>query len=292
MNTTVNGERRSAIAGKTDCDVLIDGHVHIHECFSQTSFLDAAATNFATASREIGLGGPANHVLLLCDTHAQHSFSRLLRAAKLKRTSARWSFCSKPEPGVLTAVRDDDVQLVLIAGRQIRTREGLEVLALCTTEQFPDGLGTAEAVATVHDAGAIAVLPWGFGKWLGKRAAILDQLIRREDTDRLVLGDNAGRPGVLPEPSQFRAARERGMKILSGTDPLPFPDQQHRAGGYGSDFRGPFDKDNAAQSIRSMLYEDPRQLITYGKQESPLPFFFNQLRMQLRKHHFRDWSVA
>ncbi len=73
------------------------------------------------------------------------------------------------------------------------------------------------------------------------------------------------------------------MKILAGTDALPFRDQQRRVGGYGSHFYGPFDEDRAAQSIRSLLYDELGQLVTYGTRESPFPFFVNQFRMQVRK---------
>jgi hypothetical protein len=32
--------------------VLVDGHVHIHECFDVPAVFDAAAANFAAAARD------------------------------------------------------------------------------------------------------------------------------------------------------------------------------------------------------------------------------------------------
>ena len=51
----------------------------------------------------------------------------------------------------------------------------------------------------------------------------------------MFLGDNGGRSSMLPYPTQFNLAEANEMKILPGSDPLPFPQeaklqesQQHR----------------------------------------------------------------
>jgi hypothetical protein len=292
MDIVADREKQIRFEGQKDCSVLIDGHVHLHECFFLIELLDAAATNFVSASRDMGLTGQIYKVLLLCDTSAQHSFSDLLRAVESNEPVSGWYFSSQTEPTVISAVRDDDTQLLLIAGRQIQTSDGLEVLALCTNEKIRDGLGTADTIEAAYSAGATAVLPWGFGKWHGKRGALVDQLIQREGAHRLVLGDNSGRLASLREPSQFRAARELQMSILAGTDPLPFPGHQRRVGRYGSFFRGPFDQNNAARSIQSLLHDDLGQLVTYGRGESPLPFLINQAGMQLRKRLSRKPKIT
>ena len=37
--------------------VLVDGHVHVHECFDVAGLFDAAAANFAAAARALRPGG-------------------------------------------------------------------------------------------------------------------------------------------------------------------------------------------------------------------------------------------
>ena len=46
----------------------MDGHVHIHECFSLVALLDAARKNFQSAARELALPWPCGMVLMLTET--------------------------------------------------------------------------------------------------------------------------------------------------------------------------------------------------------------------------------
>jgi hypothetical protein len=57
----------------------------------------------------------------------------------------------------------------VVCGRQVRADDGLEVAALGTLQDFPDGRPFAESLAAVINSGAITAIPWGFGKWLGAR---------------------------------------------------------------------------------------------------------------------------
>ena len=82
--------------------------------------------------------------------------------------------------------------LVLVAGRQIQTLEGLEALALGTDSEFPDGLELTAALAEVRASGALAVLPWGFGKWWFRRGQLARKAIDSAAANEFFLGDNRG----------------------------------------------------------------------------------------------------
>lgn len=218
---------------------LVDSHVHLHRCFEPAAFLDAAARNFrqaATALHLPFLSRPVPGCLLLAEGWGEHAFRRLCQG--IGKEDGGWSFHPTEEPGALLAVKEGEGggpadTLVLIAGRQIRTHEGLEVLALATTEDFPDGLTFAGAVERVHWSGALPVVPWGFGKWWGERGGIVERLLEAPEREAVFLGDNAGRPAIAPRPSLFRVAEKQGVPVLPGSDPLPLPGHVSRPGSYG-----------------------------------------------------------
>lgn len=218
---------------------LVDSHVHLHRCFEPAAFLDAAARNFRRSAAALQLpflSRPVPGCLLLAEGRGEHAFRRLCEEAE--KSGGAWSFEATEEPGALLAVREGQDgetgdTLVLIAGRQIRTYEGLEVLALATTEDFPDGLSFNGTLERVHWSGALPVVPWGFGKWWGERGGIVERLLAAPEREAVFLGDNAGRPGIAPRPALFGVAEKQGVPVLPGSDPLPLPEHVARPGSYG-----------------------------------------------------------
>lgn len=282
-NDEVGESARSREAGEIERDILIDGHVHLHACFALPELLDAAAKNFEAAAQSLKIDNGACCVLLLCEDEGYERFLGLVEKVETQSKIGGWSVSTSSESTVMVARHDNGRRLFIIAGRQIQTREGLELLALCTDFAHADGLALDVSIAEIRQTGGIAVLPWGFGKWLGKRGKEVMRLINGPPRHRLLLGDNSGRLAGLRDPTHFQIARRLGMSILSGTDPLPFPSQQLRVGKYGSYLRGQFDEGRASASIRSLLQDSRTAPITYGNRERPAAFLANQLRMQIKK---------
>ncbi len=90
-------------------------------------------------------------------------------------------------------------RLLVLAGRQVVSAEGVEVLAQCTAAQFANGRPLEETIEEIQAAGALAVLPWGVGKWLGRRGKLVTEAAARSP---ILLGDNAGRPPFWSFPAQ------------------------------------------------------------------------------------------
>lgn len=143
--------------------------------------------------------------------------------------------------------------MTLIAGRQIQTQEGIELLALASAEHFEDGQPVRTVLAALQDRQIPAVLPWGVGKWLGKRGALVRELISA-DAPGLMLGDNAGRPWVWPRPAIFAKARRDDVPILPGSDPLPLPGAEAGIGSFGCLIDAPLDEACPAQALRAHLF--------------------------------------
>ena len=265
---------------------LIDAHVHIYDCFHLETFFDSAYINFATAAERIGRRSTG--ILLLAETSKDHWFDHLSNYADGKelpqsKNTGKWSLHRTGDVKCLEARAGERQQLYLIAGRQIVTQEGLEVLGLVTTTTFVDGRPLKEVLESVKEIGAIPVIPWGFGKWTGARGRVLEEVLAKEPMGQFFLGDNGGRTGFLGEPGAFEKGREKGFRILPGSDPLPFSVEQGRAGSYGLMIEGRVSAEHPTQDLIESLRNPALKCTRYGKLENPLLFLFKQCVMQIRK---------
>ena len=260
--------------------VLVDAHVHVHPGFARDAFLDGALRNFQAAVADLGLKGTCLGCLLL----AEMGPARWCRQAREGREgSGAWSFERTGEAESLVARRDSGEELLVIAGRQIATREGLEVLALAGDLDVPDGLPFGEALLRTRASGALPVLPWGFGKWWGRRGKLVEGALSRPGSAPLFLGDNGCRPEVGGEPRLFRQARDRGIAVLPGSDPLPFPSHASRAGSYGFVLDGVLGHERPAESLRRHVRQLGDQPLVFGRR-TPLPQFVrDQADLRRRK---------
>ena len=269
--------------------ILVDAHVHLHDCYVPARFLDSAAANFERAAAEHGWDRTPG-ALLFTESAGTDWFGRLARVAagRAELPLGSWGLEETGDPAALRA-RSEDRELLLIAGRQVVAREGLEVLLLGTRAFVADRLPIQEVLAEGERAGALRVIPWGVGKWLFGRGRLLDELLRSAPAhDSLFLGDSSGRPFFWPRPRQFAAAAEQGIRVLAGTDPLPFPSEVRRPGRYGFRLENPGDVARPAEAIRAALRRPEAQLTPYGRLERAWPFVRNQLAMQRRRRRPRQ----
>ena len=267
---------------------LLDAHVHIYDRYPLANFLDSASRNFREAAEKLGVYGDIAGILMLTETSRDHCFSGLQRLADGIVTGEfnpdDWCFEHTEEPCSLVAKRDDREDLYIIAGRQIVTSERLEVLAIGADREYPEGLPLNDAIELVHESGALPVVPWGFGKWTGSRGKIVRQILLDEPGADLFLGDNGGRMRYWAEPVQFKIARENGIRILPGSDPLPFASEYWRPGSYGFMLNVPVNSMIPAAEIKKYLLDRDVAITPYGRREGVLRFMKNQLSMQLIKY--------
>jgi len=188
----------------------------------------------------------------------------------------QWKFFFTKEAECLKATRGERQNIFIVAGRQITTSENLEVLALGTTKTFEDGRTLEKAIDQIDEYGAIAVIPWGVGKWLGKRGKLLTEFILKNHGSNLFLGDNGGRPLFWFSISQFKLAAEIGIKILRGTDPLPIRQEIQRPGNFGFMISERLNHAKPSFHLKQLLTDGNVNLINYGKLENPFRFFRNQ----------------
>jgi hypothetical protein len=266
--------------------ILVDAHVHIHGCFDLKTFFDSAMANFkrAAAIRNVSDFWAA---LLLTETTGANWFRHLSyfdNGSLFASNSVKsWTIHPTEERCSLRVESDKGKGMFIIAGRQIRTAEDLEVLALITERKFEDGLPLREVIRNVTKSEAIPVIPWGFGKWTGRRGEIIKRTLEDTTNSDLFLGDNGGRPSFLPRPSPFDLAESKGIKVLPGSDPLPFASEYWRPGSFGFWVEGSVDAQRPGKSIRRILLDSSLQINPYGALEKPLRFILNQAAMQILK---------
>jgi hypothetical protein len=275
--------------------LLVDAHVHIYDCFDVQVFLNSALANFEAEAARHARAGAFEAAMLLTETARDHWFERLTsyaRSASGCRNPglAGWTFHPTRETCSLWARSESGSGFFVIAGSQIVTAEDLEVLALMTTRQFKDGLPLRQVMQTVKQSGALAAIPWGFGKWTGRRGRIVEEILRQAQPLGLFLGDNSGRPLFFPRPAQFKLADSRGIRTLPGSDPLPFASESWRPGSFGFLLEGTVTPEEPARGIRRMLMDPSTRLLPYGTLENPYRFWRNQLVIQLKKQlRKRNW---
>jgi len=263
--------------------VMVDSHVHYHHCFHNTEFLNFALNNFKRYSPP-SQDESVDLVLLFTESRGVDTFARLHSDSGSFFDNDEWQTVSTSENCSIRLRNRSGDEIVVIAGRQIVTLEKLEVLALGVVAEIPDGASLEGSVASVRECGGIPVLPWGFGKWIGRRGEIVDKYISRlKSSDGVFLGDNGNRLSLISPPTLFSRARENGVFTLPGSDPLPFVKQQHRLASYGFILEGRLDQGSPKSSLQKLLLGLDSQPRSFGRRETLFNFIYYQIAMQIRK---------
>ncbi len=269
--------------------ILFDAHVHIHECFEIENVLDSALDNFRKACSKMGKHSHFEGVLLLTETAEMNKYLQLrdyVRASNTKRASekgSKWNLYFTEESTCLRATRDNKQNIFIIAGRQVITEEHLEVLALATDHNFADGTPLRELIRQISENDGIPVIPWGAGKWWGKRGEFLRRFIIQNKDSTFFLGDNGGRPSFWLHISHFQLALEHGIRILRGTDPLPLTREVKRPGSFGFMLLNTLNVSKPSFHLRQILRDNNTMLINYGNLQNPIRFFMNQISIRLNR---------
>ncbi len=268
-----------AQAGDRRWSCHIDAHVHLYPCHPPEEVVAATVRNVVGAAGTAESACPPLAILLLADTELARGYDRL------GEIGGDWQV-DEPEPGALLCRNNRQGPLLVLAGYQLRTREGIEILSLCTTHKVDDKMPLGDAVAAIDAMSGIPVIPWGMGKWLGRRGDIVRTYLRSSEVPTAWLGDSFNRPRGWPEPSALAEASMLGRAILSGTDPLPFADTAQVVGSFGSLVETSIDFAYPLSSLRATLHTRPA-LAPYGRRQSPSRAIVEQTMLRLGRRRMR-----
>lgn len=262
--------------------ISADGHGHLYPQYRLDKAFDRLLANLDRNARAAWDCDPQDIVRLafLAESAACHMFEQL-RGGTQDPAEAGLELIQPHESHCLTFLHRSGRKLCLIAGRQIVTRERLEVLGLMTSDFIPDGLPAEEVIDRVVAHDGLPLLAWAPGKWWGPRGLKVRELVNRHQAGRLLLGDSSLRPVGWPLSPIMRMARKRGFLILPGSDPLPIPGEESYWGSYGWTAEAPFDMEHPTASIRSLLVGAAARIVPAGRRNN-IPQVISRLH-RLRK---------
>ena len=256
----------------TQQTLLIDGHIHIYPHYNLKSAINQGVSNLITAAQK-------DHKLIAAEkfvpiwflterfdcnfyNQALH-FSDELNLKEVKVIPSK-------EKESLIVEKDGKPILHILAGRQIVTKENLEILSLISTLYLKDREKSIdEVIDRVIDSGGIPAINWAPGKWFFSRGKVVERTIENHSPDNLVIGDTSLRTRLWRLPRLMAEAQKRGFKIIAGSDPFPLKNEESQIGHYGFALTGKFDDTRPAASLRNLL-KDRQTTVTFIGKRNPL----------------------
>lgn len=255
--------------------IAVDAHVHFHEDRLIPSTLDAAAVNFSSIELPTR---PSHGMLLLAESPVEHSFDALSNSDR----AGAWKLLSPPGESESIIATNGAFRIAIICGQQVRCVHGIEVLTLGSRRRYPEGCHPDDVVNQAISDGALPVVPWGFGKWIGRSGRIVKALFDNRRNRSLFAGDNGGRLAMFGVPPLVKRLQRDGVGVLPGSDPFPFGGDYRRVGSFGFLADVPFHVDRPWSVLRSWLLTGSTEPIPYGRAVGPVRFLRNQTGIQIR----------
>ncbi len=226
-------------------------------------------------------------VLLLTESKDNDFFPQFKMNGNLGKQS-EYKFENTSEDCSLILKKDNKVLCYIMAGRQIVTREKLEILSIASSQKIEDGLPIDDVLKILLDNEQTAVLAWGIGKWFFKRGKIIKGIIEKYHSPYLFIGDNSARPSFWPKPKLYLLAEKYNVRILKGSDPLPYNKEACRVGTFGFVIEGNFQAKMPAESFRNILISNKSNIIPYGQQDSTFSFLRKQAKLLKSEVHLNQ----
>jgi len=265
--------------------ILIDAHTHIYGCYNLDKAVLCAFNNIEQSSKRTE--EPIDAGVLFLTESTQHDYFGAFaqQAGKTHNefsADRSWTVRKTDEPSslLLAHTHYPELKLFIIAGRQLITEENLEVLAVDYKSSSPPKAPLHQTVTSIIDGDGIAVLPWGVGKWVGRRGTVLQRFLQENHSPLLFLGDNGSRPAFWPS-SLLHDARQKKRKILSGSDPLPIAGEEKRICSFGTVVHTKIDMKRPAASVKISLSEPTTKLSQFGVLQPFFSFFKQQISIRL-----------
>ncbi len=252
--------------------IAADLHVHLWPGMNPGAVVASALSGFGRVAKEaregiIGVTLTENECIQTLDTFMEESEDW----ERVGGFGSRWSR------------RRDGYILDVLPGVQVVSDEGVEVHGFFVGGEHPGRMsGTTEALCGEWvEAGALVVLPFGVGKWRGRRQGVLREVIAK--VPGVALGDNGNRLRGLGIGSFLRDLGYEGA-LLSGSDPLPLGGQELQVGKMGVVLeKAALQNRSSLSLLRETVENGGGDAWAYGSGTGLGAFVLRQLRMQWRK---------
>lgn len=268
------------MAGKK---IIIDAHSHMYDCFDLPVFISFTFKNLDSFF-QARFPNINEFKKVVCLTEAKNNnyFEALKNGdvplsddLKIRKTREDISFILEKSNGS---------SVIFLKGRQIVSREKIEVLSIASNVEIKDGLPLKEILKRLIKNQNIAVLAWGVGKWWFKRGKIINNIINTNDSPFLFTGDNSGRPLFWPMPRLINSGLKKDIRLLSGSDPLPLTKEENKSGSFGMIIEGDISTDYPGKTLTDLLCQSKPNTIPFGNRDSLALFLSRQIRIYTRKY--------
>ena len=236
--------------------IIADTHVHFYPMYD----LSASFRHAVDHLKQLAPG--AMPLLCLSERHDCHFFEQLSEG---RLAVAGYDVQPLQSEPALRISKGDETPFFILAGRQIVSRERIEVLALATDALIGDGYPLSDTVKSVRASGGLPVLCWAPGKWTLERGRTIRQMIRADLQQPLLLGNTTLLPAGCRESALTREGRKKRLPVLAGSDPLPFEGEERFIGTYATCLEGAFDEARPATSFRNLVLRPQGELSLCGK---------------------------
>jgi hypothetical protein len=248
--------------------LAIEAHLHLYPSYNLTQFfinLCKNLNNLVPYSAK-SVPEPVVQIALLAEPDGLNFFKNL-RNNPPRVNAFGMNIEPHSEKDVLMVKHSIYGVFFIIAGRQIVTKEKLELIAIGTNIMIPDDEPILETVQHIQKLNAIPALPWGFGKWMGRRGVILKKMLELVQKP-ICLIDSAMRPEWFNKSSLFKKASLLKIPVLAGSDPLPLTGQEFLAGTYVSNAVAQFDVSKPLESTLQLISSEDTTFINAGRRRS------------------------
>ncbi len=256
--------------------IIADTHVHFYPCYDFKLWASAAFKNFRALSAEKDF----LKVIFLTE-RSDCNFFEQLQSGVFNNLGFEIEKVAANILNLKELASNDS--LVIVAGRQIISKEKLEVLALGTSEKIEDQKPIRELISTLKNSSLKIVLPWSPGKWFFKRGEIIKELISEYQPNEITFADVISRPLAYPLPSLMKLAQKKGFSILAGSDPLPFAGEEKYVGTYAISAVVNSEKNEDLKTTLQQLLMTDSHFKIVGKRLDPLNVILRLYKNQKQK---------
>jgi hypothetical protein len=261
--------------------LAIDGHVHLYPVYDLKKAVESSVRNLTDHSKKIS--SKVISVWLLVERSDANFFDQIYQSSE-KFENGGVKFKQGNDNLAVVVEKNKEPILYVFAGRQLVTKEGLEVLSLISNLNIPDRQKSIdEVIQAIADSGGIPTLNWAPGKWFFNRGKVIGRQIKEKSIKEIFIGETTLRNTLWPEPKLVKKARKKGFPIIAGSDPLPFKGEEKGIGSFGFLIEGEFDPEYPAQSLRDLMSKDKKDIKIIGHRNNIFTFARRQVKIMMEK---------
>lgn len=254
----------------------VDCHVHFYDMFNINLAVDTSWQNVKRLER----GTTKGQCWCLTSAPGIDGIASLNAAIERQKSEKQILVYSDDTGQRVARIETPNGPILIVPGTQAISSEGLEVLSLGVEIDVKQKIGIRELVTLISHRGGLPVVPWGVGKWIGRRGDLVQDLVADLDSCKLLLADNANRPWWWRYPKLLAEANSAGISVVHGSDPLPIAKEEERIGSAGI-LCSVRSLDTAWTEIRtSLLAHVGASTNIYGKPLSNMRFWRNQILLR------------